>query len=111
MFLLFMPSTAYEVRMSDGSSDVFSSDLTEGKRSLRGGTLLIRSGGMVGAGVTVHYLFALFGGIPTARPSLQEMVRFAIDYTFWLNLAFRSEERRGGKECVNTCSYRWSPAH
>lgn len=43
---------------------------------------------MVGAGVTVHYLFALFGAVPTARPSLQEMVRFAIDYTFWLNLVF-----------------------
>lgn len=43
---------------------------------------------MVAAGVSVHYLFALFGAIPTERPSLQEMVRFAIDYTFWLNLAF-----------------------
>src|SRR3546814_17719814 len=24
---------------------------------------------------------------------------------------FRSEERRGGKECVSTCRYRWSPYH
>src|SRR3546814_12063725 len=23
----------------------------------------------------------------------------------------RSEERRGGKECVSTCKSRWSPAH
>src|SRR3546814_19973809 len=23
----------------------------------------------------------------------------------------RSEERRGGKECVSTCRYRWSPSH
>src|SRR3546814_16614656 len=23
----------------------------------------------------------------------------------------RSEERRGGKECVSKCSYRWSPYH
>src|SRR3546814_19711263 len=23
----------------------------------------------------------------------------------------RSEERRGGKECVSTCRYRWSPDH
>ncbi len=43
---------------------------------------------MVAAGVTVHYLYALLGLLPTARPSLQEMVRFAVDYTFWLNLAF-----------------------
>ena len=26
--------------------------------------------------------------IPTERPSLQEMVRFSIDYTFFLNLIF-----------------------
>src|SRR3546814_20191044 len=26
-------------------------------------------------------------------------------------LAGRSEERRGGKECVSTCRYRWSPYH
>src|SRR3546814_18604610 len=25
--------------------------------------------------------------------------------------AFRSEERRVGKECVRTCRYRWSPYH
>src|SRR3546814_9656082 len=25
--------------------------------------------------------------------------------------AGRSEERRGGKECVSTCSSRWSPEH
>lgn len=43
---------------------------------------------MVAAGVTVHYLYALVGLMPTARPSLQEMVRFGVDYTFWLNLAF-----------------------
>src|SRR3546814_14567413 len=23
----------------------------------------------------------------------------------------RSEERRGGKECVSTCTFRWSPFH
>src|SRR3546814_12174830 len=35
-------------------------------------------------------------GIPTAN-------------AVWSNQ--RSEERRGGKECVRTCSSRWSPAH
>src|SRR3546814_16217448 len=28
-----------------------------------------------------------------------------------LVLKARSEERRVGKECVSTCSYRWSPEH
>ncbi|MGQ9371663.1 permease [Azospirillum sp. ST 5-10] len=41
---------------------------------------------MVAAGITVHYLFAALGLMPGERPALQEMVRFAIDHTFFLNL-------------------------
>jgi len=43
---------------------------------------------MAAAGVTVHYLYELFGMMPTARPALSEITRFEIDYTFWLNLIF-----------------------
>ncbi|MGH9378993.1 MAG: permease [Thermoanaerobaculia bacterium] len=43
---------------------------------------------MVAAGVTVHYVFAVLGILPTERALLTEMVRFKIDYTFWLNLVF-----------------------
>lgn len=43
---------------------------------------------MVAAGISVHYVFALTGILPTDRPTLQEMVRFEMDYTFWLNVAF-----------------------
>ncbi|WP_137391201.1 permease [Rhodoligotrophos defluvii] len=43
---------------------------------------------MVAAGVTVHYLFALFGALPVTRPAVTEMIRFSIDHTFFLNLAF-----------------------
>lgn len=43
---------------------------------------------MVAAGVTVHYLFAALGQIPESRPTLEEMVRFGIDHTFYLNVAF-----------------------
>src|SRR3546814_13928136 len=28
-----------------------------------------------------------------------------------LRMGIRSEERRGGKECVSTCRSRWSPCH
>ncbi len=41
---------------------------------------------MVAAGVTVHGLFAVLGLIPTERPSLTKLVRFQIDYTFWLKI-------------------------
>lgn len=43
---------------------------------------------MVAAGLTVHYAFAALGIMPTERPTLEEMVRFRIDYTFWLNVLF-----------------------
>jgi hypothetical protein len=45
---------------------------------------------MVTAGITVHYLFAAVGGIPSARPeSLQTMMSFGFDtHTFWLNVMF-----------------------
>lgn len=43
---------------------------------------------MVAAGVSVHYLFAAVGQIPEERPELREMVRFGVDYTLFLNLAF-----------------------
>src|SRR3546814_12836997 len=29
----------------------------------------------------------------------------------WRQADMRSEERRGGKECVSTCRSRWSPYH
>src|SRR3546814_12339526 len=32
-------------------------------------------------------------------------------YRAGVSLAWRSEERRVGKECVSTCSSRWSPYH
>lgn len=41
---------------------------------------------MVLAGLTVHYLFAAAGAMPTKRPMLRDMVAFEIDYTFWLNV-------------------------
>lgn len=43
---------------------------------------------MVAAGVTVHWIFAAFGAIPTVRPdSLKEMMGFGVDtHTFWLNM-------------------------
>lgn len=40
------------------------------------------------AGVSVHYVYAALGALPTSRPGVADMVRFEIDYTFWLNVAF-----------------------
>ena len=38
--------------------------------------------------MSVHYLYAAFDALPTARPTLEEMIRFSVDYTFWLNILF-----------------------
>lgn len=43
---------------------------------------------MVTAGVTAHYIFAALQIMPTERPTLEDMVRFSIDYAFWLNFVF-----------------------
>lgn len=37
-------------------------------------------------GIAVHGLFALLGLLPEGAKDLGELARFAIDYTFWLNL-------------------------
>src|SRR3546814_14826616 len=45
---------------------------------------------------------------------LPEIVLYDIDLTLTLPVELsitRSEERRGGKECVSTCRSRWSPYH
>src|SRR3546814_3914591 len=89
-FFFFKQKTAYEMRISDWSSDVCSSDLrtaeedvavrpcrrSHGKGQPRG----------EGAGEGGR-ADGIAGGAP------------------------RSEERRVGKECVSTCRSRWSPYH
>ena len=36
----------------------------------------------------MHYLYVVTGMLLSTRLTLDEMVRFEVDYTFWLNLAF-----------------------
>src|SRR3546814_5442849 len=99
-FVCFKQKTAYEMRSSDWSSDVCSSDLL-GHRG--GGRLHQPRGAGIG--------FGLFGG------ELVEAARFltreegGVDRMMVADPApaARSAERRVGTECVSTCSSRWSP--
>src|SRR3546814_3831220 len=99
----FKHKTAYEMRISDLSSDVCSSDL--------------------GVGV-VHQLAQLRGELwVVCKLILSHVVPLAfhehevlsVSRLTWCELVdhmrrvFRSEERRVGKECVSTCRSRWSP--
>src|SRR3546814_4204143 len=88
-FFFFKQKTAYEMRISDWSSDVCSSDL----RLLEARPVVEVSLGD----------FVLSGGEIAAYALIDAVVR--------LLPGVRSEERRVGKECVSTCRSRWSPYH
>src|SRR3546814_10836819 len=86
----FKQKTAYEMRISDWSSDVCSSDLVRRRPS------------------TV----ARTGSDPrTTGPVATTVALTAEDKGEELKDKGRSEERRVGKECVSTCRSRWSPYH
>src|SRR3546814_4491120 len=87
LFFFFKQKTAYEMRISDWSSDVCSSDLRISKA---------------------------MEGKPQDWPdielaSAEEALAKEIEASTMADK--RSEERRVGKECVSTCRSRWSPYH
>src|SRR3546814_4224816 len=92
----FKQKTAYEMRISDWSSDVCSSDLDSAV--VRG---LIRRFVEPEPGIEI---VATAGNGEAAVTALR---RHDIDVI----VLDRSEERRVGKECVSTCRSRWSPYH
>src|SRR3546814_9786173 len=115
---LFKQKTAYEMRISDWSSDVCSSDLTKRQPIGGGSVTTLRSG---------HRLEA--PEMPTGKvavqapPELQphegagNAMMMAIPMLGSVGSILvvasmsgsRSEERRVGKECVSTFRSRWSP--
>src|SRR3546814_2277792 len=88
-FFFFKQKTAYEMRISDWSSDVCSSDLTPRAE--------------------VSQLPGDAEILPNAtapETGLEQVTRRSPRADL-----YRSEERRVGKECVSTCRSRWSPYH
>src|SRR3546814_17915880 len=131
-FFFFKQKTAYEMRISDWSSDVCSSDLlpeqrycSVGSDNLRGGRRatahLARLGrrriaflGDIEAPEVIQryqgYLRALEeAGLPV-DPALVVPAHFEIEFAEdAVATLIRSEERRVGKACVSTCSSRGAP--
>src|SRR3546814_1091144 len=102
LFFFFKQKTAYEMRISDWSSDVCSSDLGVGRGRISErferqverrieGAVVRRNGS------------SRDPAYPVAADSGCEVLK--------LGSELRSEERRVGKECVSTCRSRWSPYH
>src|SRR3546814_3472204 len=97
-FFFFKQKTAYEMRISDWSSDVCSSDLFE---ALATRQQFSRRSTNLAAGL--HLLLGQAGRVATASTSVTAQLT--------ADGRRRSEERRVGKECVSTCRSRWSPYH
>src|SRR3546814_2307130 len=112
MFFVFFfkQKTAYEMRISDWSSDVCSSDLTVGAMLIGSTPAMARDrydDDGIGAGEIIAGAVVL-GGLAAILASAGDRndYRYRDRYRDPRN---RSEERRVGKECVSTCRYRWSP--
>src|SRR3546814_3667541 len=101
MFFFFKQKTAYEMRISDWSSDVCSSDLFQNENGFKNWQQAI---GDINA--SARYLSS--SGI--ADPKRVAIVGWSYGGYAALQ-SVRSEERRVGKECVSTCRSRWSPYH
>src|SRR3546814_4495662 len=104
IFFFFKQKTAYELRISDWSSDVCSSDLGPGVR-LRLAAVEVAAGGGRGAGAAAGAGEEVFDAGVEGTGALRAFADGGED------AQARSEERRVGKECVSTCRSRWSPDH
>src|SRR3546814_3696099 len=99
VFFFFKQKTAYEMRISDWSSDVCSSDLLAVKRRRPDPLVRLRSFPAVACpGGYAQDLGKRIGPLSRENCAVPALV-------------YRSEERRVGKECVSTCRSRWSPYH
>src|SRR3546814_12868919 len=103
-FFFFKQKTAYEMRISDWSSDVCSSDLAR-LQPVRG---RLERAAITRAGAPVYVDYAHTpDGLEAALDALRPHATGRLILVF----GARSEERRVGKECVSTCRSRWSPYH
>src|SRR3546814_9892508 len=95
----FKQKTAYEMRISDWSSDVGSSDLLAQNEEVMGTprhNMVNRNTKPAdNSGVWVY--------------SVEEEKKYTVKFLPKQYMSPRSDERRVGKACVSTCRSRWSP--
>src|SRR3546814_4754350 len=107
-FFFFKQKTAYEMRISDWSSDVCSSDLNAPQDRV---IMLNQKFTAQDGDPPVLYARAV---VETVKIGLKRF-RTVLGRNTIANVDIitdvRSEERRVGKECVSTCRSRWSPYH
>src|SRR3546814_7134025 len=105
-FFFFKQKTAYEMRISDWSSDVCSSDLRK----------VVKYNHLVANMVILHNVHTMSRtlkvlqeqGVALSEELLNRLSPYRREHINRLG-HYRSEERRVGKECVSKCRSRWSP--
>src|SRR3546814_6840862 len=122
----FKQKTAYEMRISDWSSDVCSSDLVSALVKMARVipnellSLMLDVGGKViadaepdPADTSIHQMqtgvFFNTSGTTSGADVSGNTFDYITQDAIRFHRAIRSEERRVGKECVRTCRSRWSP--
>src|SRR3546814_14349094 len=98
-FFFFNQKTAYEMRISDWSSDVCSSDLREAIAAMID---------EIAIGRALDMAETREAAVERVAEPLDDIAGEREEQPFGRK---RSEERRVGKECVSTCRSRWSPYH
>src|SRR3546814_5141981 len=94
VIFFFKQKTAYEMRISDWSSDVCSSDLKPVREFDAQEVKALRA--------RLQLSQVVLASVLNTSPSTVRK---------WEGGNKRSEERRVGKECVSTCRSRWSQYH
>src|SRR3546814_3919421 len=109
LFFFFKQKTAYEMRISDWSSDVCSSDLTRAAAQAYLEFLYTPQAQEIIARnyyrPTDEQVAARFDG------QFPKVKLVTIDDPIFGGWQKRSEERRVGKECVSKCRSRWGQYH
>src|SRR3546814_10384269 len=104
-FFFFNQKTAYEMRISDWSSDVCSSDLFDATENT------LAAYAQAKYAVDLSSSISLDGVVGVRYIRTDRTIGTFVSENkgpFERLAAKRSEERRGGKECVSTCSSRWA---
>src|SRR3546814_2720766 len=103
IIFFFKQKTAYEMRISDWSSDVCSSDLAQG--------VIRRNPGLNAREQSSAPKAETRKNDPSHHDRKDACLASASQLRGVEHREVRSEERRVGKECVSTCRSRWSPYH
>src|SRR3546814_16634738 len=112
LVFLYKQKTAYEMRISDWSADVCSSDLSlrwvRQPRHFQILTGFLRCSCLP----TWGWFRPISSSCPgSSRPAASRVHFLCLSVWASLVCSHRSEERRVGKECVGTCRSRWVQHH